>query len=146
MATQQYLPIGIVAKRSGVNASALRFYETRGLIQSLRNSSNQRQYHRSTLRIISIIRIAQTLGLGLDEISDALKQLPDNRSPTKKDWQKLSRKWQKQLDDRISKLQELRDTLDGCIGCGCLSLKNCALYNPNDIAAQRGDGPRHLLE
>jgi MerR family redox-sensitive transcriptional activator SoxR len=140
-----FLTIGEIAQRSGVAASALRFYETRNLIASHRGPGNQRRYHRSMLRKISIIKVAQSLGLSLEEISTALEALPNKRTPTRRDWEKLSLKWRDQLDARIANLQILREKLSGCIGCGCLSLKRCALYNPGDRAAARGAGPRYLL-
>ena len=143
--SQTYLAIGDVAHRSGVAASALRFYEARGLIQSVRVRGNHRRYHRAMLRRISIIRVAQTMGLSLNEIAEALAQLPNGRNPTKRDWNKLSTTWGKRLDQRIADLQNLRDRLDGCIGCGCLSMKNCALYNADDNASRLGAGPRYLL-
>ncbi|MFT5225831.1 MAG: MerR family redox-sensitive transcriptional activator SoxR [Polaribacter sp.] len=139
------LTIGEAAKRCGVAASTLRFYESEQLIQSSRGPGNQRRYHRSMLRRISLIKVAQTLGLSLKEIGTALDTLPDKQTPTKRDWEKLSRHWRDQLDLRIASLQTMREQLSGCIGCGCLSLKNCALYNPADIAAKRGAGPRFLL-
>lgn len=142
---ETYLPIGDTARRSGVATSTLRFYETRGLIHSIRVSGNHRRYHRAMLRRISIIRIAQTLGLSLREISSALESLPDNRAPTNRDWERLSTKWGIQLDQRIANLQNLRDKLSSCIGCGCLSLKRCSLYNAGDQAANLGSGPRYLL-
>ena len=142
---RSYLGIGEVARRTGVAASALRFYESRGLIQSVRVSGNHRRYHRAMLRRVSIIRVAQSLGLSLAEIGEALAQLPNQRTPTRKDWAKLSASWGKRLDERIADLQNLRDRLSGCIGCGCLSMKNCALYNENDNAGKLGDGPRYLL-
>jgi len=146
MATNQnFLSIGETAHRSGVAASALRFYETRKLIASHRGPGNQRRYHRSMLRRISIIKVAQSLGLSLGEISSALETLPDKRTPTRRDWEKLSLKWRDQLDARIANLQQMREKLSGCIGCGCLSLKRCALYNPGDRAATKGAGPRYLL-
>jgi MerR family redox-sensitive transcriptional activator SoxR len=140
-----FLTIGETAQRSGVAASALRFYETRNLIASHRGPGNQRRFHRSMLRRISIIKVAQALGLSLEEISKALENLPNKRTPTRRDWEKLSLKWRDQLDARIANLQKLREKLSGCIGCGCLSLKRCALYNPGDRAAARGAGPRYLL-
>jgi MerR family redox-sensitive transcriptional activator SoxR len=140
-----FLTIGETAQRSGVAASALRFYETRNLIASHRGPGNQRRFHRSMLRRISIIKVAQALGLSLEEISMALETLPNKRTPTRRDWEKLSLKWRDQLDARIANLQKLREKLSGCIGCGCLSLKRCALYNPGDRAAARGAGPRYLL-
>jgi MerR family redox-sensitive transcriptional activator SoxR len=139
------LTIGEAARRCGVATSTLRFYESRGLVQSVRVSGNHRRYHRAMLRRISIIRIAQTLGLSLKEIARAFETLPDARTPTKKDWAKLSTTWGRQLDARIAKLQDLRDKLSGCIGCGCLSLKRCSLYNADDEAARLGPGPRYLL-
>ena len=142
----EFLTIGEAAARSGVATSALRFYETRGLIRSIRVSGNHRRYHRSELRRIAVIRMAQTLGFTLQEISAALKNLPKERTPTKKDWEKLSTLWRGQLDAKIDRMQRLRDQLSGCIGCGCLSLKRCALYNPNDEAGKEGVGPRYLLE
>ena len=140
-----FLTIGDTANRTGVAASALRFYETRNLIASHRGPGNQRRYHRSMLRRISIIKVAQSLGLSLGEISSALETLPDKRTPTRRDWEKLSLKWRDQLDARIENLQKMRAKLSGCIGCGCLSLKHCALYNPGDRAAAKGAGPRYLL-
>jgi MerR family redox-sensitive transcriptional activator SoxR len=139
------LTIGEAAKRCGVAASTLRFYESEQLIQSSRGPGNQRRYHRSMLRRISLIKVAQTLGLSLKEIGTALDTLPDKRTPNKRDWERLSRHWRDQLDLRIAGLQTMREQLSGCIGCGCLSLKNCALYNPADIAAKQGVGPRFLL-
>jgi MerR family redox-sensitive transcriptional activator SoxR len=139
------LTIGEAAKRCGVAASTLRFYESEQLIQSSRGPGNQRRYHRSMLRRISLIKVAQTLGLSLKEIGTALDTLPDKQTPTKHDWEKLSRHWRDQLDLRIASLKTMREQLSDCIGCGCLSLKNCALYNPADIAAKRGVGPRFLL-
>jgi MerR family redox-sensitive transcriptional activator SoxR len=140
-----FLTIGDAAERSGVATSALRFYESRGLISSVRVSGNHRRYHRATLRRIAIIRVAQTLGLSLREIASAFETLPEKRNPTKKDWARLSTTWGRQLDQRIADLQNLRGRLSGCIGCGCLSLQNCALYNAGDEAADLGSGPRYLL-
>ncbi len=140
-----YLSIGEVARRSGVATSALRYYESRGLIHSQRVGGNHRRYHRATLRRISIIRVAQNLGLSLSEISDALASLPAERAPTKRDWTRLSTHWGRRLDQRIAALQNLRDRLNGCIGCGCLSLQSCALYNADDQISRRGPGPRYLL-
>jgi MerR family redox-sensitive transcriptional activator SoxR len=140
-----FLTIGEIAQRSGVAASALRFYETRKLVSSHRGPGNQRRYHRSMLRRISIIKVAQSLGLSLEEIASALEMLPDKRTPTRRDWERLSLNWRDQLDARIANLEKLREQLSSCIGCGCLSLKRCALYNPGDRAAVRGPGPRYLL-
>jgi len=141
----ELLTIGETARRSGVATSALRFYESRGLIKSLRANSNQRRYQRATLRRIAIIRVAQTLGLSLAEIATAFESLPDQRNPTRKDWERLSTRWGRQLEQRIADLQNLRDRLGGCIGCGCLSLTHCSLYNAGDGAATLGAGPRYLL-
>ncbi len=141
-----YLTISEVASRCGVATSALRFYEERGLISSERTEGNQRRYNRATLRRISLIRVAQSLGLTLREISDALALLPHSRAPTKKDWERLSKKWRHHLDGRISHLQQMRDRLTSCIGCGCLSLRVCSLYNAKDHVASQGDGPRILID
>ena len=143
--SDEWLAIGQVAERTGVAPSALRFYEREGLIQSTRTSGSQRRYHREVLRRVAFIRIAQRVGLTLDEIRDALSSLPDERTPTKADWATLSKSWRPHLDEQIAVLQRLRDDLTSCIGCGCLSLKACALYNPDDAAAIYGTGPRYLL-
>lgn len=134
------LSIGELSARSGVATSALRFYEDRGLISSTRNAGNQRRYEQAVLRRIAFIRTAQRVGLSLDEISSALATLPDNRTPTKADWTRLSRTWRGRLDEQIERIERLRDRLDGCIGCGCLSLRTCALNNPGDEVADRGPG------
>ena len=143
--SRDYLSIGEAAGRSGVATSTLRFYESRGLIKSTRVSGNHRRYHRAMLRRIAIIRVAQTLGLSLREIAAAFATLPDKHTATKKDWAKLSTTWGRQLDRRIADLQNLRARLSGCIGCGCLSLEHCSLYNSDDAAAILGSGPRYLL-
>ena len=140
-----FLTIGEAARRCGLATSALRFYESRGLISSERNAGNQRRYRRATLRRISVIRVAQGLGLTLEEIAEALDQLPHGRTPTKQDWARLSTRWRRHLDARIAELERVREKLSGCIGCGCLSLKSCSLYNRGDRAARRGAGPRYLL-
>lgn len=140
------LTIGEAARRCGLATSTLRFYEERGLITSVRKAGNQRLYLRAELRRISVIRVAQSLGLSLKEIGEALGGLPDGRAPNKRDWERLSRKWRARLDARIMRLQELRDSLSGCIGCGCLSLKRCSLHNPNDRVAASGPGLRLLLD
>jgi len=139
------LTIGELSARSGVAPSALRFYEQQGLISSERTGGNQRRYDRSELRRVSFIRIAQQVGISLERIRAALSELPESRTPTKQDWEKLSRQWRAELDERIGMLERLRDNLTGCIGCGCLSLKSCALYNPGDVLAREGTGPRRLL-
>jgi len=144
--TPQFLTIGEAARRSGVATSTLRFYEKRGLIRSVRTSGNHRLYHREMLRRISVVRVAQSLGLTLNEIAEALADLPDQRTPTKRDWERLSKRWRSQLDARIAQLEQLRDKLTRCIGCGCLSLRTCALHNPRDQAAATGSGPRFILD
>jgi MerR family transcriptional regulator, redox-sensitive transcriptional activator SoxR len=143
--THPRLPIGALAKRSGVAASALRFYETQGLIKSTRSAAGRRMFSRDALRRVAFIRVAQSVGLTLEEIRAALNGLPNQRTPTRSDWVRLSVAWRPVLDRRIDCLMRLRDKLSSCIGCGCLSLKTCALYNPNDSARLRGTGPRYLL-
>jgi MerR family redox-sensitive transcriptional activator SoxR len=140
------LTIGALSERSGVAASALRFYEAEGLIHATRSEGGQRRYTRDTLRRVSFIRVAQQVGLRLDEIRVALASLPESRTPTARDWERLSTSWRPRLDAQIALLERLRDRLGGCIGCGCLSLKFCKLLNPDDQAGQRGPGPRHILE
>jgi MerR family redox-sensitive transcriptional activator SoxR len=139
------LTIGEISRRSGIATSALRFYEAEGLIRSQRNESGHRRYHADVLRRVSFIRTAQLVGLSLGEIRQALSSLPDERTPTARDWARLARSWQPQLEQRIALLTRMRDQLDSCIGCGCLSLATCGLWNPGDIAAELGDGPRYLL-
>jgi MerR family transcriptional regulator, redox-sensitive transcriptional activator SoxR len=139
------LPIGLLAKRSGVAASTLRFYEAQGLIKSTRSHAGRRLFSRDVLRRVAFIRVAQSVGLTLQDIREALRGLPHQRTPTKSDWERLSGAWRPVLDQRIDSLTRLRDRLSSCIGCGCLSLKTCALYNPNDAAQVRGAGPRYLL-
>lgn len=134
------LSIGHLAQRSGVATSALRFYEERGLISSVRTSGNQRRYEQATLRRVAFIRAAQAVGLSLEEIGEALASLPAGRTPTMRDWHRISRAWRPRLDEQIQRLERLRDRLDSCIGCGCLSLKACALYNPDDALAAAGTG------
>ena len=125
--------------------SALRFYETKGLIESERTDGNQRRYPRATLRRVALIRAGQEIGLSLSELADALEKLPYNKTPTKADWQRLSRSWRRRLDAQIEEMMALRDELTDCIGCGCLSLKSCAIFNPGDAASELGTGPRYLL-
>lgn len=139
------LTIGELAARTGLAPSALRFYEDRGLISSERTDGNQRRYHREVVRRVSFVRAAQAVGLTLEDAADALDRLPLGRTPTAADWARISRRWRPMLDERIRRLELLRDTLTGCIGCGCLSLRSCALYNPDDAAASLGTGPRYLL-
>lgn len=140
------LTIGALSERAGVAASALRFYEAEGLIHATRTEGGQRRFTRDTLRRVSFIRVAQQVGLRLDEIRVALESLPEHRTPTAKDWERLSASWRPRLDAQIALLERLRDRLGGCIGCGCLSLRFCKLLNPDDQAGQRGPGPRHILE
>ena len=139
------LTVGQLAARSGVAVTALHFYETKGLIQSNRNAGNQRRYPRDVLRRVVVIKIAQRLGIPLAAIGEALQALPDGRTPDARDWERLSAQWREDLDERINKLTLLRDKLNGCIGCGCLSLEACPLRNQNDELGERG--PRaQLLE
>jgi len=140
------LTIGEVAERAAVATSALRFYEREGLITSERTEGGQRRYHRDVLRRIAFVHAAQRVGLSLDEIKTALASLPSNRTPNAVDWARLSRSWRPLLDRRIAELQRVREKLDTCIGCGCLSLRACHLLNPHDIAAEEGPGPRWLLD
>lgn len=135
------LGVGEVAKRSGVAVSTLHYYEAQGLVSSERSAGNQRRYRREVLRRIAFMRAAQALGISLGEIDEALQRLPDQRTPTKADWTRLSSRWRAALDQRISDLQALRDRLSGCIGCGCLSLRACQLYNPEDAMSGMGPGP-----
>lgn len=137
--------VGEVAARAGVATSALRFYESNGLIHSDRNEVGHRRYHADAIRRVAFITVAQRVGLSLREIRDALDGLPQGRTPTRRDWARLAASWQPMLDERIALLESMKDKLDGCIGCGCLSLDTCALYNPDDTAARRGSGPRYLL-
>ncbi|MCD9005121.1 redox-sensitive transcriptional activator SoxR [Luteimonas sp. XNQY3] len=140
----EVLSVGELAARSGVAVSALHFYERQGLIHGGRNAGNQRRYGREVLRRVAIIKVAQRAGIPLASIREALDTLPDGRTPTTADWTRLSRRWRAELDARIDQLTRLRDQLDGCIGCGCLSLKACPLRNPDDVAAARGPGARYL--
>ncbi len=140
------LTIGGLSRRTGVAPSALRFYEAEGLIHAARSEGGQRRYARDTIRRVSFIRIAQQVGLSLEEIGQALSSLPDRRTPNRRDWERLSRSWRPRVDAQIALLERLRDRLHGCIGCGCLSLTACRLANPGDEAAEHGPGPRWLLE
>ena len=133
--------VGKVAARCGVRVSTLHFYEQKGLIHSWRNAGNQRRYKADVLRRVSVIKAAQRMGISLNAIREAFAALPDERTPTVKDWGKLSARWQKELDARIAYLERLRDSLTGCIGCGCLSMKNCPIYNEGDRLASEGSGP-----
>lgn len=140
------VPIGVLARRTGLAVSAIRFYEAKGLITSLRTSGNQRRFLRSDIRRLSFILIAQRLGLGLDEIEQALTSLPQGRTPTLADWQRISRSLRNELDHRIQLLTRTRTKLDECIGCGCLSLQRCQLYNRDDRAGAAGPGPHFVLD
>jgi len=145
MAVSALLTIGDLARRTGLSVSAIRFYESRGLVGAVRTSGNQRRFLRSDIRRLSFALIAQRLGLTLSEIQAELATLPQGRAPTQADWEGISRRVRAALDERIAMLERTRDRLDGCIGCGCLSLEKCALYNPADRAARAGAGPRFLL-
>ncbi|MEX2962654.1 redox-sensitive transcriptional activator SoxR [Microbulbifer sp. TYP-18] len=138
------LTVGEVAKRSGVAVSTLHFYETKGLIRSWRTTGYQRRFKRDVLRRVAVIKVAQSVGIPLAEIGDALQTLPAGRTPNACDWSKLSTQWRQQLEARIRQLQGLRDRLDGCIGCGCLSLEACPLRNPGDAAGKENSGPAYL--
>jgi MerR family redox-sensitive transcriptional activator SoxR len=142
--TEKALTVGELAKRSGVAVSALHYYEARGLIRSSRSRGNQRRYRREVLRRVSVIKVAQRVGVPLASIREALKTLPQDRAPTAAEWRRLSSKWKAELDERITKLTQLRDQLDECIGCGCLSMRNCWLRNPWDRLSEQGPGPRLL--
>jgi MerR family redox-sensitive transcriptional activator SoxR len=146
MTVASSLTIGELAARSGVATSALRYYDRLGLIPADRSAGNQRRYPRNTLRRVAFVRVAQRVGVTLGEIAAALSTLPADRTPTKADWQRLSRGWKHELDERIELMERLRDKLTGCIGCGCLSLRSCSLYNPGDELAIRGSGPRRVLD
>lgn len=138
------LTVGEVAARSGVAVTALHFYESKGLIRSQRNAGNQRRYARAVLRRVALIKVAQRLGIPLAEIGEALKVLPDDRAPTAADWKVLSQQWQRELDKRINQLTLLRDRLNGCIGCGCLSMEACPLRNQGDVLGEQGPGAHFL--
>lgn len=144
MRQDDLLPIGEVARRAGLAASALRYYEDAGLVTSLRSDSGRRRYPRSILRRLAFIRAAQNVGLSLQEIRAALAELPEARNPTPADWARLSRSWRARLDEQIAGLTALREGLSSCIGCGCLSLRRCALSNPRDEAGTSGTGARYL--
>lgn len=135
------LGVGELAARAGVAVSALHFYEAKGLIHSVRSGGNQRRYARSVLRRLAVIKVAQRVGMPLADIAEALNALPSGRTPTVADWRRLSAKWKLELEKRIRTLTQLRDQLDGCIGCGCLSLKACPLRNAQDALAREGAGP-----
>ena len=146
MANDQTITIGQLSRRTGVAVSALRFYEERGLLEPWRTAGNQRRYLRSDIRRVSFLLIAQRLGLSLAEIEEQLAQLPHGRTPTLADWQKISRRMRVQIDEKIQLLTRTRNQLDGCIGCGCLSLRKCQLYNKDDRLGAAGPGPRAVLD
>ena len=135
------LSVGQVAKRCDVKVSTLHFYEDKGLIHSTRNAGNQRRYRKDVLRRVSLIKAAQKMGITLEEVRQALEKLPDNRTPNQKDWQKLASAWKKELNVRIAYLEKMRDYMTGCIGCGCLSMTRCPIYNADDKLAAQGSGP-----
>lgn len=139
------ISIGEIAARTGLAASAIRYYDSEGLVHPLRSDSGQRRYARADIRRLSFIMIAQSMGFSIAQIRAALATLPENRTPTKADWARLSKGFRKDLDARIAQMQMLREKLDGCIGCGCLSLSACRLYNPKDRIKVKGTGPRYLL-
>ncbi len=146
MAQNALLAIGDVADRTGLSVSAIRFYEDKGLVEPIRSLGGQRRYLRSDIRRLSFVLIAQQLGLSIGEIAEHLSRLPQGRTPTASDWTKISNAIRGRIDARIAELERTRDRLDGCIGCGCLSLKKCRLYNPDDRAGLKGPGPRHLID
>lgn len=140
MLNEYDLSVGQVAKRCGVKVSTLHFYEQKSLIKSLRNQGNQRRYQRDVLRRVSVIKAAQQFGISLQDIQIAFSHLPDQRTPNKDDWTQLSQTWKTQLNKQIAALEDLRDSLEGCIGCGCLSMTSCPIYNPDDTLANKGNG------
>lgn len=142
---EEWITISELSKRSGVASSAIRYYEEEGLLSSSRTMGGHRQFTKDILRRVAFIRVAQNVGLSLDEIKAAMSRLPEQRTPNSRDWEIVSRSWEPLLQKKIDDLIALRDQLSSCIGCGCLSLKRCALYNPNDCARNYGSGPRYLL-
>ncbi|MHA7773604.1 redox-sensitive transcriptional activator SoxR [Roseibium sp. M-1] len=139
------LSIGELADRTGLSVSAIRFYEDKGLVHPARNAGGQRRFLRADIRRLSFVLVAQEFGFSISEIAGQLKRLPEGRAPTKSDWTRISREFRSHLDERIARMTALRDKLDACIGCGCLSMKSCQLYNAGDAAASKGRGPRYLL-
>jgi MerR family redox-sensitive transcriptional activator SoxR len=139
------LPIGEIARRTGLSVSAIRFYEDKGLVTAGRNRGGQRRFARSDIRRLSFVMIAQNMGFSLNRIAEALSEFPTHRAPTKDEWTGMATEFRVDLEERIGMLTRLRDKLDGCIGCGCLSLENCSLYNTNDHAGQTGTGPRFVI-
>lgn len=145
MAVTLNITIGQLAERTGLSVSAIRYYETQGLVSSERSSGGQRRFLRSDIRRLSFVLIAQQVGFSIEQIRKQMEALPEERTPNKKDWTRMSRGFRKELDAKIEALNQMRDQLDGCIGCGCLSLTRCALYNPQDRAYRKGAGPRYLM-
>ena len=145
MAQKGMISIGQMAERTGLAVSAIRYYEAEGLVRPIRTAGGQRQFHRADIRRLSFVRITQQLGFTIADIRAQLDRLPEARTPTKRDWERLARGFRTELDRRIAAMELLRDSLDGCIGCGCLSLQRCKLYNPDDGARRLGSGPRYLL-
>lgn len=145
MVSSSLLSIGDLAARTGLSVSAIRFYEDKRLVHPIRSSGGQRRFLRSDIRRLSFVLIAQQLGLSIGAISEQLAKLPQGRTPTQRDWTRISKAVRGTIDTRIAELERTRDRLDGCIGCGCLSLKKCALYNPEDRAGLKGPGPRHVM-
>lgn len=145
LSSKDLIPIGEMARRTGMSVSAIRFYEDKGLVEPVRTSGNQRRFLRSDIRRLSFILIAQQLGLTLGEIDEIMRGLPHGRTPNAKDWRRISGTIRERIEARIAELERTRDALDGCIGCGCLSLKKCAIYNPDDRLAEQGPGPRQVL-
>ena len=141
-----YLTIGQLAERSGVAPSALRFYETKGLIASIRTNGNQRRYQSAMLRRIALIQVAQSIGFTLEEITEELSTLPMNQTATKRDWERVAKKWQGQLDSKMAQIKSLQENLTGCIGCGCLSMQKCHLLNPEDILHDQGQGAQRIAD
>ena len=145
MAKNRSLSIGQIAQRTGLSISAIRYYEEQKLVRPMRNAGGHRRFRSSDIRRLSFVLIAQRLGFKLEDIRNRLQALPAGRTPTRTDWEKMSQKFRKELQQRIDIMTRMRDRLDGCIGCGCLSLDKCALYNPDDLASKQGAGPRFLL-
>ncbi|MCC4782347.1 redox-sensitive transcriptional activator SoxR [Vibrio lentus] len=141
-----YLTIGQLSERSGVAPSALRFYETKGLIASIRTNGNQRRYQSAMLRRIALIQVAQSIGFTLEEITEELSTLPMNQTATKRDWERVAKKWQGQLDSKMAQIKSLQENLTGCIGCGCLSMQKCQLLNPEDILHDQGQGAQRIVD
>ncbi len=144
MDSRDLLPMGDISRRSGFAASAIRYYESQGLIEAHRSGGGQRKFERNVLRRLAFIRAASNVGLTIEEIRDELARLPGNRTPTKADWHRISQHWRSRLDDQIAALERLKGGLDSCIGCGCLSLRSCAFSNAGDWAAQQGSGAQLL--